>query len=72
MALPRGAMGLPSVCDCAGYFLMILTIFDKNLEPDLDLNCSSLYPVSNYYFRNQATGGWPVMGCWLDIAVIWL
>ena len=28
----------------------------KNLEPDLDPNCSSLYPVSTYYIRNQATG----------------
>ena len=46
VALPRGAMGLSSVCDC--------------------------------YIRNQATGVslagryWAVMGCWLDIAVIWL
>ena len=37
----------------------MLTIFEKkNLEPDLDPNCSSLYPVSTYmyYIRNQATG----------------
>ena len=52
--------------------------FLQNLEPDLDPNCSSLYPVSTYYIRNQATGVslasryWPVMGCWLDIPVIWL
>ena len=26
------------------------------MEPDLDPNCSSLYPVSTYYIRNQATG----------------
>ena len=56
VALPCGAMGLSSVCDC-GIFLIILTIFEKkNLEPDLDPNCSSLYPVSTYYIRNQATG----------------
>ena len=53
-------------------------LFLQNLEPDLDPNCSSLYPVSTYYIRNQATGVslvgqyWAVMGCWLDIAVIWL
>ena len=39
------------------YFLIILTYyFWQNLEPDLNLNCSSLYPVSTYYMRNQATG----------------
>ena len=61
------------------YFLIILTYyFLQNFEPDLDPNCSSLYPVSTYYIRNQATGVslagryWAVMGCWLDIAVIWL
>ena len=48
--------------------------FWQNVEPNLDPNCSSLYPVSTYYIRNQATvvslAGryWPVMGCWLDIA----
>ena len=53
-------------------------LFLQNLEPDLDPNCSSLYPVSTYYIRNQATGVslvgqyLAVMGCWLDIAVIWL
>ena len=52
--------------------------FLQNLEPDLDPNCSSLYPVSTFYIRNQATvvslAGryWAVMGCWLGIAVIWL
>ena len=40
-----------------------LLFLTKNLEPDLDPNCSSLYPVSAYYIRNLR---WPVMGCWLD------
>ena len=30
--------------------------FWQNLALDLDPNCSSLYPVSTYYIRNQATG----------------
>ena len=32
--------------------------FWQNLEPDLDPNCPSLYPVCTYYMhiRNQATG----------------
>ena len=55
VALPRGAMGLSSVCDC-GIFCSYSLFLKKKLEPDLDPNCSSLYPVSTYYIRNQATG----------------
>ena len=50
-------------------------LFLTKLGADLDPNCSSLYPVSTYYIRNKAIGVslagryWPVMGCWLDIAV---
>ena len=48
VALPRGAMLR------LWYFLIILTFyFRQNLEPDLDQNCSSLYPVSTYYIRVQ-------------------
>ena len=50
------AAGLSSVCDCANFWSYLLTIFWQNLEPYLDPNCSSLYPVSTYYIRNQATG----------------
>ena len=55
VALPRGAMGFSSVCDC-GIFRSYSLFLTKNLEPDLDPNCSSLYPVSTYYIRNQAIG----------------
>ena len=55
VALPRGVMGLSSVCDC-GIFRSYSLFLTKNLEPDLDPNCSSLYPVSTYYIRNQAIG----------------
>ena len=48
-------MGLSSVCDC-GIFRSYSLFLTKNLEPDLDPNCSSLYPVSTYYIRNQAIG----------------
>ena len=33
-----------------------LLFLTKNLQPDLDPNCSSMYPVSTYYIRKQATG----------------
>ena len=78
VVLPRGAMGLSSVCDCVFSDHTHLLFFLQNSEPDLDPNFSSLFPVSTYYIRNQATGVslagryWAVMGCWLDIAVILL
>ena len=34
VALPRGVMGLSAVCVC-GFYLIILTIFDKNGWPSL-------------------------------------
>ena len=39
-----------------GIFRSYSLFLTKNLEPDRIPNCSSLYPVSTYYIRNQATG----------------
>ena len=46
---------------CLRFVIMVFSdhthlLFWQNLEPDLDPNCSSLYTVSTYYIRNQATG----------------
>ena len=56
-------------CVCLLFAIVVFSYFCQNLEPDLNPNCSSLYPVRTYYIRNQATGvslmgrSGPVMGC---------